>query len=226
MQSGAGATGPAIQAAPAVSGIADAETIDLCADEGTIDLPGPAAVPIWGFSLDPGTGCEPAALPGPVLSVDVGDVVTVNIQNNLSEALSIVFPGQDLAPNAVVVPSGGSGSYTFTTSDPGTFLYEAGTNTSVQVAMGLYGALVVRPLTAGQAYGDPETEYDVEQVLVLSEIDADLNGTPDPNDFDLVGDPEVYTDGYHPTYFLINGKAYPGTTRSRRRPGIASCCGT
>ena len=210
VQSGAGATGPAIKAVPAVIGIADAETINLCADEGTIDLPGVADVPIWGFSLDAGTGCGPATLPGPVLSVDVGDVVTVNLQNNLSEELSIVFPGQDLVPNAVVVSPGGSDSYTFTTSDPGTFLYEAGTNTSVQVAMGLYGALVVRPLAAGQAY-DPTTAYDVEQVLVLSEIDANLNGTPDPNDFDFVGDPTVYTDGYHPTYFLINGEAYPDT---------------
>ena len=206
-----GAIGPSIQATPAVSGVADAETIDLCADEGTIDLPSAPDVPIWGFSLDPGTGCTPATLPGPVLSVDVGDVVTVNLQNNLSEDLSIVFPGQDLVPNAVVVPAGGSDSYTFTTSNPGTFLYEAGTNTSVQVPMGLYGALVVRPLTAGRAYDDAATEYDVEQVLVLSDVDTALNGTPDPNDFDLVGDPEVYTDGYHPTYFLINGEAYPDT---------------
>ena len=211
VQSGAGATGPAIQATPAVSGVADAETIDLCADEGTIDLPGLADLPIWGFSLDPGTGCGPATLPGPMLSVDAGDVVTVNLQNNLDEDVSIVFPGQDLAPNAVVVPAAGSGSYTFTASDPGTFLYESGTNTSVQVAMGLYGALVVRPLTAGRAYDDPATEYDVEQVLVLSEIDPNLNSYPDPNDFDFVGDPDVYTDGYHPTYFLINGEAYPDT---------------
>lgn len=211
VQSGAGATGPSIQAAPAVSGVADAETIDLCADEGTIDLPGLADVPIWGFSLDPGTGCEPATLPGPALSVDAGDEVTVNLQNNLAEDVSIVFPGQDLAPNAVVVPAGGSGSYTFSASDPGTFLYEAGTNTSVQVGLGLYGALIVRPLIAGQAYEDSATAYDAEQVLVLSEIDPNLNGSSDPNDFDLVGDPAVYTDGYHATYFLINGKAYPDT---------------
>lgn len=211
VQSGAGGTGPAITATPAIGGVADVETIDLCADEGTIDLPSLADVPVWGFSLDPGTGCEPASLPGPVLGVDAGDVVTVNLQNNLSEELSISFRGQDLGAGTVVVAPGGSGSYTFTTSDPGTFLYEAGTNTSVQVAMGLYGALVVRPLTTGQAYGDPSTAYDVEEVLVLSEIDANLNANPDPNAFDFVGDPEVYTDGYHPTYFLINGEAYPDT---------------
>lgn len=205
VQSGTGAT--------TVSGVADAETINLCVDEGTLTLPGPTAVAIWGFSLDdPLTlACDaPASLPGPVLSVDAGDVVTVNLRNNLAEAVSIVFPGQDIAPNAVVVPAGGTDSYTFTASDPGTFLYEAGTNASVQVPMGLYGALIVLPLTPGQAY-DAAATYDVEKVLVLSEIDPNLNTSADPNDFDFVGDPEVFTDGYHPTYFLINGEAYPDT---------------
>lgn len=207
-----------IQSGAGAPGVADAETIELCADEGTIDLPGLPNVPIWGFSLDPGTGCEPATLPGPVLNVDVGDVVTVNLHNNLSEDVSIVFPGQDLTPNAVVVAAGGTGAYTFTASEAGTYLYEAGTNASVQVAMGLYGALVVRPLTAGQAY-DATTTYDVEQVLVLSELDPNLNTYPDPNDFDFVGDPAVYTDGYHATYFLINGKAYPDTDAVSAAPG-------
>lgn len=188
---------------------AAAVTINLCADENTLPLPGPTTVNIWGFSLDTGSGCGPATLPGPVLDVNEDDVVTVNLQNNLSEPVSIVFPGQDLIPNAVVVPAGGSGSYEFTADDPGTYLYEAGTNTAVQVGMGLYGALIVRPATG--AYGTG-TEYDAEQVLVLSEIDPNLNNYPTgPNDFDFVGDPAVYTDGYLPTYFLINGEAYPDT---------------
>ena len=184
-------------------------TIDLCADEGTLALPGLTTVAIWGFSQGTGSGCGPATLPGPVLDVAVGDVVTVNLQNNLAEDVSIVFPGQSLIPNAVVVEPGTSDSYTFTASNPGTYLYEAGTNTAVQVGMGLYGALVVRPATG--AYG-VDTEFDVEEILVLSEIDVNLNNYPGgPNGFNFVGDPDVYTDGYHPTYFLINGAAYPDT---------------
>ena len=84
-------------------------------------------VEIWGFSLDTGSGCGPAELPGPVLDVNVDDVVTVNLHNNLSEPLSIVFPGQDLIPHTVVVPAGVTDSYTFTASNPGTYLYEADT---------------------------------------------------------------------------------------------------
>jgi FtsP/CotA-like multicopper oxidase with cupredoxin domain len=189
-------------------------TIDLCADEGTLPLPGRSPVDIWGFSRDTGSGCGPATLPGPVLEVNEDDVVTVNLHNNLSEPLSIVFPGQDLIPHAVVVPAGGTDSYTFTASNPGTYLYEAdtnapGTSAAVQVAMGLYGALIVRP--AAGAYG-PGTEYAAEEILVLSEIDPNLNNYPSgPNDFDFVGDQDEYTGGYHPTYFLINGEAHPET---------------
>ena len=74
-------------------------------------------------------------------------------------------------------------SYTFTATNPGTFLYEAGLlpNAEHQAAMGLYGALIVRPTSApdvvipGQAYADAATTFVDEAVLVLSEIDPALN---------------------------------------------------
>ena len=34
-------------------------------------------------------------------------------------------------------------TYTFTASNPGTYVYESGTDTGKQVQMGLYGALIV-----------------------------------------------------------------------------------
>ena len=101
----------------------------------------------------------------------------------------------------MVVGPGGQETYTFVASAPGTYLYQAGTNPAVQVPMGLYGALVVDPSTAGQAYDGLETAYDVDAVLVLSEIDPLLNASP--GTFDMLD--------YHPTYWLINGEAYPYT---------------
>ena len=325
-------SGPTRQTGTALEALAAAVVeINLCADEGSLALPGPTpSVNIWGFSLDdPLTvGCDASAsLPGPVLDVDVGDDVTVNLRNYLDEPVSIVFPGQALTPDSVGAPpndgtglvtalaatalsggsvttaaalataftgdgndvtftadavgtagnfitvayanpgtpsalldvtvtgtaitvslatdagsaisstandvvaavnadgdaaplvnaalaggEGGTASYMFTVSNPGTFLYESGTNTAVQVAMGLYGALIVRPTgLPTQAYG-AGTEYDDDQVLVLSEIDPELNNYPGgPNGFDFVGDSSDYLAGYRPTYFLINGEAYPDT---------------
>jgi FtsP/CotA-like multicopper oxidase with cupredoxin domain len=67
--------------------------------------------------------------------------------------------------------------------------------------MGLYGALIVRPPIAGQAYASPTTGYDQEAVLVLSAVDPAFNAAP--GTFDL--------GRYKATYWLINGKAYPQT---------------
>ena len=71
---------------------------------------------------------------------------------------------------------GGTASYTFHATRPGTFLYEAGhtADGARQVAMGLVGALVVLP-TDPPAAG---REYDDEAVVVLTEVDPALNAAP------------------------------------------------
>jgi FtsP/CotA-like multicopper oxidase with cupredoxin domain len=186
-------------------------TCDLWALTGSITLSG-SPITIWGYSAtDPGSGGV-AGLPGPALIVNQGDVVTVNLTNYLPEATALIFQGQSMIPDLIGAPAYDSGtstpgtkSYTFTASNPGTFLYEAGLlqNAQHQVAMGLYGALIVRPAAAGQAYADASTAYDDEALVVLSEIDPVLNGSVDPALFDLRD--------YAPTYFLINGKISPNT---------------
>ncbi len=198
-------SGPAIAA---VQPTVEAATVDLCAKTGTQNVAGsPDPIPIWGYAV--GTCAGDPTLPGPTIVVTAGDVVTINLENGLGENTSIVFPGQDdpvtgqeddLIPDYMGVGPGGSRSYTFTAGDPGTYLYESGTNSARQIPMGLHGALVVRPATAGQAYG-PGTAYDVEATLVLSEIDPVLNANP--TSFNL--------QNYAPRYWLINGEAYPDT---------------
>ena len=76
--------------------------------------------------------------------------------------------------------------------------------------MGLYGALVVRSGIADRAYSQPWTEYDSEEVLVLSEIDPALNADPGGSGCSG-GKDNCRLLNYHPTYWLINGKAYPNT---------------
>lgn len=181
---------------------------DLYAKAGTATIFGTTEVNILGYSA---TDVDPASLPGPVLSATVGQCVGVTLHNQLPEATSLLFQGQEMTPDTVGAAPNGTASYSFTASRSGTFLYEAGLtpNGQHQVAMGLYGALVVYPPTAGQAYDSPTTAFTKETVLVLSEIDIHLNpllpGTPiaDPAAFDMRT--------YSPTYYLVNGKAYPGT---------------
>jgi FtsP/CotA-like multicopper oxidase with cupredoxin domain len=178
---------------------------DLYAQTGTATLYDSISINIWGYSTD---GLA-ATLPGPVLDVNQGDCVQVTLYNvDIPESTALLFQGQELIPDTTGVAAGGTAVYTFLASRPGTFLYEAGLlpNAQHQVAMGLYGALIVRPATAGQAYDDIATTFDKESVLVLSELDTALNTVlpavpnANPGAFDMRD--------YNPKYLLINGKAF------------------
>jgi FtsP/CotA-like multicopper oxidase with cupredoxin domain len=182
-------------------------TINLCAKDGTATMPGPVSVPIWGFGVPATPGdCSTATagVSGPVLTVSEGDTVTISVTNALpaGHALSFEIPGVDFGPGPSDAAVGATVTRTFTASRPGTYLYQSGGDAGRQAAMGLYGALIVRPPAANQAYDAATTAYDVEALLVLSTIDPGFNAAPDT--FDL--------HGYRATYWLINGRAYPDTT--------------
>lgn len=176
--------------------------ITLCASIGDTTMPDGEVVPIWGYSLDTGAGCGPATLPGPLVDVTAGSALTVHVTNvDVPQNVSLVIPGTTLTPDVVGVASGATATYTFIAEDPGTYLYQSGVGDQRGALMGLYGALVVRPATAGQAYDTAASAYDSEAVLVLSEVDPSLNA--DPTGFNLLN--------YAPEYWLINGTAYPDT---------------
>jgi FtsP/CotA-like multicopper oxidase with cupredoxin domain len=185
---------------------------DLYAVSGTTTL-GVQTVTVWGYN----TANAPVTQPGgPTLIVNQGDTVQITLHNQLTESTALLFQGLDNAiPDRIGVAPLGTKTYTFTAGRPGTYLYEAGLlpNAQHQVAMGLYGALIVRPTSApdvvipGQAYSDPATAYTDEAVLVLSEIDPALN-----NRSVTLGGPATFDmRKYAPRYFLINGKTYPNT---------------
>ena len=192
-------------------------SIELCAVPGTATLTGAVTVPIWGFD-EPATpgDCSTAvaSLPGPVLDVDEGDDVTINVTNVLPAGHTIRFevPGIDFAAGPADVDVGDTVSRTFTASAAGTYLYQSGGDGGRQAAMGLYGALLVRPATANQAYDSAATAYDVEATLVLSAVDPAFNQAADQNAFNMYQ--------YRATYWLINGEAYPDTA-----PGITAAAG-
>ena len=187
-------------------------TVELCAKAGTVTMPDAAVVDIWGYALKPsGVPCSDssvvAGLPGPVLEANVGDTLNITLYNELSEASSLVVPGQPGAPDLTGITGGSSTTYSFVAGEPGTFLYESGVNPERQVPMGLYGALVVHA-APGMAYGTAASAYDAAAVLVLSELDPAFNA--DPGGFDLLD--------YAPKYWLINGKAYPDTATLTANP--------
>jgi FtsP/CotA-like multicopper oxidase with cupredoxin domain len=185
-------------------------TCELWALPGSITLADGTTAPIWGFG-DNALG--PAELPGPLLVANAGETLEVVFHNEVpGETIALVFPGHEgVIPDLDGVATGAMTTYTIELAGPGTFLYEAGLtpNGVRQVAMGLYGALIVRGATPGQAYDDASTAYDDEALLVLSELDPALND--DPNNFDLTA--------YAPRYALINGQSYPETAEIQTTAG-------
>lgn len=155
-------------------------TFDLTASAGRISTADGNSVYFWGFGETGGT----VQYPGPTLIVNQGDTITINLTNALDVPTSITFPGQgsvtasggvagDLAQEAAAV--GGTVSYTFTATHPGTYLYQSGSNQELQIEMGLFGAIVVRPPQAGQAYNHSDSAFDREYLYLMSEMDLDIH---------------------------------------------------
>ena len=197
-------------AVPAASAMAAPVTIDLCALPGVLQpLPATApatSIPVWGFGVPTTPGncaTATASVPGPLLSVAQGDVVTLRVTNALpaGHPLRVEIPGIDFAPGPTDAAVGTTVIRSFTASAPGTYAYQSAGNDGRQIAMGLAGALVVRPPTANQAYGDPASAYDVEAPTVLGAVDPAFNAAPDTYDLHA----------YRATYWLINGRSYPDT---------------
>jgi hypothetical protein len=188
-----------LPASPCTPGVGTT-TCELWATHGELTMPDGALVHTWGFASSAGIS---ATVPGPLLLGNEGDTMDVTLNNSLPFTVALAFPGQELLPDLVGVPPGGSATYSFVLSSPGTFLYEAGLTADGphQVAMGLYGALVANPLVPGT--------YNDEWLLVLGEVDPVLNS--DPAAFSM--------HEYSPEYGLINGQAYPAVPEIEVLPG-------
>ena len=176
---------------------------DLYAMTGSETLSG-TTVPIWGFAS---SSSGPATSPGPMIIANQGENLSITLHNvNLPDVLSLAFPLLDVAPpivpdSAGITSGASTKTYSFTASSPGTYLYEAGLTADGprQVAMGLFGGLVIRPSACANCAYDASSSYDDEALLVLSDLDPALNANP------LAFDMSTYT----PKYWLINGQVYP-----------------
>jgi FtsP/CotA-like multicopper oxidase with cupredoxin domain len=206
----AAATPVASAAGPIGMVCTNGPTFNLQTTTGYIYTPDGNSIFMWGYS----TGTFQS--PSPVLCVTQGQTVTVNLTNNLSEPVSIVFPGQTnvtatggsagLFTNEAAA-AGGTVSYSFVAGEPGTYLYESGTNLEKQIQMGLYGVLVVRPtLGSNYAYNDATTQFNParEYLIVLNEIDPNLHRAVERG--------KSYNfSAFNDDYWTVNGRSFPDT---------------
>lgn len=175
-------------------------TCDLYATTGTLTLPNGSTVPIWGYSATAG---GTAQLPGPTMIANQGETLVIKLHNSLTKPTGLNLPGIDVAPDLSGVAAGGTKTYTFSASAPGTYLYEAGGTADAprQVAMGLFGGLIVRPSGHANWAYDGASQFNDEALLIYSEIDPAFNANP----------ASFKMQHFAPKYLLINGKVSPQT---------------
>jgi FtsP/CotA-like multicopper oxidase with cupredoxin domain len=217
----------AYASAPGITGgTGTTATFNLAAQDAFISQPDGQSVYSWGYGCNgapsgyapaaiTGTFCNTMQVPGPTLIVTQGQTVTINLTNNLPASAgntSILFPGFTLTSSCATpaqqglltceaVP-GGTVTYTFVASTPGTRAYYSGTQGDLQVEMGLYGAIIVLPNAipttcttglaaanlavegnwgehdyrlAAAAYNHPRACYDREYLFQFSEMDPAIH---------------------------------------------------
>jgi FtsP/CotA-like multicopper oxidase with cupredoxin domain len=230
-----GTVTPASAVTPPAVGIAceTGPNFNMTTTSGYINLPDGNTTFMYGFSL----AGHAFQHPGPVLCVTAGQTVTITLTNTLNKDVSMMFPGQqDVLANGapaqpqfagtvltsltnVATANGGSVTYRFVANNPGTFIYESGTDQDVQVRVGLFGALIVRP-ARGVEYANNRDDSkfttiandsqlapfkvrnDEEFLMILSEVDPYLNQAVElGKTFNM--------NNYHPRYWLVNGRGFP-----------------
>jgi FtsP/CotA-like multicopper oxidase with cupredoxin domain len=193
----------------------------LQATGGHIQMPDMNTMYMWSYAPAGGAFQHP----GPVLCVNQGDTVSITLTNSIPNyrglpvRTSLIFPGQDnvLADGLPAQPDlanasltnsiapGDSVTYSFVADRPGTFIYESGTDTRMQVAMGLFGALIVRPaMGADHVYNRSDSQFTPteEFMALLSEID--------PYQHQAVESNKVFNmNNYRARYWMINGRGFP-----------------
>jgi FtsP/CotA-like multicopper oxidase with cupredoxin domain len=247
-------------AAPGITGgTGTTANFGLSATPAHISQPDGATIYSWGYGCTAGstptfapaaiTGgtCSTMQVPGPTLIVAEGQTVTVTLTNNLPAPAgntSILFPG--FAVTATGAPGlltreavpGGTATYTFAATSVGTHAYYSGTQSDLQVEMGLYGAIIVLPaavpLACGTAlaptlndqaktangeadyrhkaaaYNHAAACYDREYLFQFSEIDPRIHRqAQEQAGLTCTGCMVVETEPYQPAYYMINGRSMP-----------------
>lgn len=192
------------------------KTVELVAAPAQTTLLPPYQTEVWAYNQQ---------VPGPVIRIQLGDTLKVNLINKLPQPTTIHWHGIRV-PNAMdgvpginqkPVQPGDSFTYEFTPKDAGTFWFHPHANTAEQVERGLHGVLIVE---------DPsEPQYSQEWVWVLDDWllkkDASISEK-------FVTRHDLAHDGRWGNFMTINGnyqptfKAIPGERIRIRMVNVAN----
>lgn len=169
---------------------------------------------------------------GPFLFCYQNDDVRIHLRNlGLSQRPDLIdshtihwhgFPNQivyfDGVPdNSLSVPIGRELVYRYIPEDPGTYMYHCHVEDVEHVHMGLTGVVFVlaemsrNPQGIKYAYNDPDTRYDREFAMLLTELDNHVHFN------DRHGQDNDWSD-FKAAFRLLNGRAWPDTIQPNIDP--------
>ncbi|MEU6066941.1 MULTISPECIES: multicopper oxidase family protein [Streptomyces] len=162
-------SGPEVRATERRRGSGPVRTYKFTAEPVTVDLGG-RRVNTWGYA---------DTLPGPLVRLTAGDVLSLTLANRLPTTTTLHSHGvrlrcdMDGVPDLTQppIPAGADFTYRFTASHPGTYLLHS--HVGMQPDRGLYAPLII---------DDPKEPlaYDKEWLIVLDDWLDGVNGsTPD-----------------------------------------------
>src|SRR5260221_10918165 len=143
---------------------APVKSFTLTAQPGKLDLGNGKTLDTYTFN---------GTIPGPELRVRQGDMVAVTLINKLPVSTTIHWHGISV-PNAEdgvagltqdAVKPGASYTYRFIANEVGTYWYHSHQDTSTQLPLGLYGAIIIEPK-------NPPVHYDRDYSVFLHEWGA------------------------------------------------------
>ena len=190
----------------------------LYATDGTLVLPDGTSVYVWGYSEKNEKGS--ATYPAPTLAVNEDDKVEVTLTNigTAKKGIkrvghTIHFHGLDTDQANDGVPHtskdllvGESFTYQFQAKHAGTYFYHCHVDTVEHLQMGMTGAFIVQAKDGIKTAWTSGPVFTKEYTFMLNEID--------PVWHKAVEEGKKYDrTTFHPTYFTINGKAYPDTEK-------------
>jgi len=159
-----------------------------------------SAVPFWGYGW---VADGFISLPGPLLEYAEGQEVNLAFTNPSPESHTIHLHGLDVDQANDGVPStsfyvstGESTDYEFTATHTGTYLYHCHVTTTLHLAMGMYGMILVTRPDGTLFEGGPAVAQNVPWLFSDLEVATNL---------DPVGSFPFHD--MRPDVFMVNGKA-------------------
>ena len=169
---------------------------------------------------------DPLFVPGPILYMNEGDSVIIDMWNLSQNDHTVHLHGMDVDQINDGVPQfsytiepSTHGYYHLRAPHAGTYIYHCHYASSVHFQGGMYGVVVVKPADGSDSTWAGGFAYDNDIILLATEMAADWHTFDILNqDHDPGGGLHIDLPPYHPEYFLVNG--FSGTQLAANQVGV------